>query len=212
MMRKTLQEAADDLEARIKEGNRLARQMAFGRLVTGGAMPLHLAGVVALRSDANLSVGDRGLFDPGLLEQHGYLVRTLEDGKHWLVGPAGCPEGAPPNPGSVIPDDAADAAAVGHGGGSSGGGALSPDEARRELQVHHEYLDWARQVRRQDIWEHCQERRALVIGRAMYPDLLESREARDHVRRRMRESGADPVDQQLWTEADLRADGEIDGA
>ena len=197
-MPRDLRQEANELEARIKAGRPgrdRDRQLILGRLVTSGRLRIPMAAVHYLQEDSDLTDSQRRQVSVGMLEQHGYRTK-VRDGKSMLRGPSEYPEGPAPFPGSVIPDGGA---ATSTGGGGGEGSSMA--DARQELQVRRDYEKWSTYVRRRDIWEGCQEDRALVFGQVLLMNTIQKADVRKFVQQNL--SGTDA---ELWSDAELRAD------
>lgn len=185
---------ADALRAAI-EADRPARHQArlksFGGLLVNGTIGLSLASLDRVRTALEGRPKDLGLIDWDVLEQHGFEVR---DGQ--LFGPRSWPSGAPPRPGSMIPDTARGEPA---GGVATG---LSVSEARREVVVADEFDEWSRAMREHLLWRRCQDRRAVVLAEFAF-ELRGVRAFAEVVRAYL--PAGDPA-QALWTEAEIDDD------
>ena len=218
-MASTLRQAADQLERAIerteREGRRLDREMAFGRLFAHGYVPLPLATVQKIRADlaieANRAARDgdtltwrrrkaeAATLDPVLLEQQGWTQDDLR-GTPVLRGVAEYPESLPPRPGSAIPD----AGGVEAAGGGAGPVSVSVSEARRQVQVARTFAGYQDWLRDREVWDEHQRARAWVLGRVMYPVALRDGRYRQRVLGLLRDH--DPEAAERWSDAELRAD------
>ena len=76
-------------------------------------------------------------------------------------------------------------------------------EARRQIDVASTYEDWEAEVRREDFWDLCQERRAWMLGEVLADGVIASARHREVVRRLVAKDEAEVA---LWSEVDIRAD------
>ena len=136
------------------------------------------------------------LFDYDVLIAHGYR----RDGKR-VIGPPSWPGGSPPRLGAQSSESSK--ASAGSAGSSGGGGTISPAEARRQIDVASTYEDWEAEVRREDFWDLCQERRAWMLGEVLADGVIASARHREVVRRLVAKDEAEVA---LWSEVDIRAD------
>ena len=168
-----------------------ARQVCFGRLCVNGVVAMGLKHLIEARESVAGDDDDLQVLACDLLGAHDWVFD--DDGK--LFGPMQAP--APEAP--FYPEKVA-ALAGGPGGDP---GPLATGDPADLLVAGEAYSEWLRRVRTYQYWKSCQERRALIFGRAMMPD--DPRGSADFLWEFSLVAGENDV-QALWTPAVLELD------
>ena len=195
-----LQKVADGLEA----------QLTKDRPRRNDARALHLGQLFlrAPRFDLSVIDGARKRAIQDREPDADVLTHSRLEVHGWRIdGTSIHPPAAPLEPGAV-PDPAPDSAAGSAGAAGvspAGGKTISRTDAARVVTETRAWLDWAAAERRRDIFDHDQERRALLIGRYLMPVVLESAQELQALRKVVEKTG-DELAVELWSDAELRLD------
>ena len=193
-----LRKMAEDLEEQIRKGQPArndARAMTVGRLVASGKFPIPLDRLPKIRIDSAQERDAEQLLSREMLELHEYKFIGGE-----LVGPSSPPGGKPGDE----PAQNDQGASAGQSG--SGGGTVSPGEARVLIGEIQDIETWRTEMRRFDIWEQAQDRRALFFGRYLLAEVVLSKPPMRAWVQKQVEEGGDPGEIRLWLDEELRAD------
>ena len=195
-----LRKMAENLEEQIQKGlpaRHDARAMTVGQLVASGKLPIKLEHLPDIRIASAKERDAEQLLSREMLELHDYRF----DGGQ-LIGPSSAPGGKPGD--EPAQNGQASAGATGQSG--SGGGTVSPGEARVLIGEIQDIETWRTEMRRFDIWEQAQDRRALFFGRYLLAEVVLSQPPMRAWVQKQVEEGGDPIEIKLWLDEELRAD------
>ena len=142
-----------------------ARAAVVGRLLVNGSARLSASWIRGLEAGLRQrrELDDAALFTTALMAVQGWSASEAPKGGAF-VGPVVPPALSAPlfmDPSGAMPGSGA--GSDGGDGGAAGGDRQRPEPPASATGTAHDWIAWARELGR---WRACQERRAIVLGRA----------------------------------------------